>query len=90
MDQEQDDYADTEDPRTGSPLVVLAVVAALAIVTAFARLPLPGWLLKTHLGPPDKTAFCFISRRFVSGPRFVAKVRGGVADVAKARRASRV
>jgi hypothetical protein len=53
MDQDRDDYADSDDSRTASPLVVLAIVGALALVTGFVLLFVLGWFLKTHLGPPD-------------------------------------
>ena len=45
MDQEHEDYADSGEPRRGSPLVVLTLIGVTAILAALAFLPiLPGCL----------------------------------------------
>jgi hypothetical protein len=53
MDQEQTDYAESDDARHGSPLVVLAIVGTTLVLVALVFLPILGWFLKTGLGPKD-------------------------------------
>jgi hypothetical protein len=53
MGQEHEDYAESNDPRQGSPLVVVAIVGAAVVLAAVVFLPLLGWLLMTGLGPKD-------------------------------------